>query len=256
MSYVYIYSLSCPKTGQIRYVGKTNNLKKRLFGHLSLSRKPGKKTHVQCWIGSLLNESINPIIEMLDKVPTDEWVFWEEYWISQIKYWGFELTNKTNGGDGVDPETNMGRVLSDEHKKKISDSVKQTHKNRPLYNLTETHFKNTVILDKDELYKKYILENLSQPKCAEYFNVSETAIFKNLKKYGIKKDKSIWRKQCKNNRKSKIVLQFDLDGNFLKEWESVKLIADSFGIKPNFIRRCIKGHRKSAKGFKWGYKDE
>jgi len=37
----------------------------------------------------------------LDEVPEDEWKFWEIYWISQVKQWGFDLTNGNNGGGGL-----------------------------------------------------------------------------------------------------------------------------------------------------------
>lgn len=42
-----------------------------------------------------------------------------------------------------------------------------------------------IILDKDELYQKYIIEGLSQKKTAEYFGCSVDTIVRNLKEYGI-----------------------------------------------------------------------
>lgn len=42
-----------------------------------------------------------------------------------------------------------------------------------------------IILDKNELYQKYIIENLSQKKVADYFNVSIDTIRRNLKDYEI-----------------------------------------------------------------------
>lgn len=47
MDKVYIYSLEDPETGEIRYVGKANNIKSRFYGHLNekvvriLTRKIG-----------------------------------------------------------------------------------------------------------------------------------------------------------------------------------------------------------------------
>ena len=56
-----------------------------------------------------------------------------------------------------------------------------------------------------------------------------------------------------NNRKARFkpVLQYDTNGNFIKEWES--LISVTSSIKGD-IRSCIKGRQKTAAGFMWKYK--
>lgn len=97
-SETYIYTLSNPLNGQIKYVGKTDNIEKRYLSHLSKSKN--KKTYKDCWIYSLLSENVNPLIEIIDAVPKSEWQFWEKYWISQLRSWGVNLTNSTEGGDG------------------------------------------------------------------------------------------------------------------------------------------------------------
>lgn len=38
MNTKFIYTLSDPNTGLVRYVGKTNNIRKRLSSHLSNNR--------------------------------------------------------------------------------------------------------------------------------------------------------------------------------------------------------------------------
>lgn len=57
-----------------------------------------------------------------------------------------------------------------------------------------------------------------------------------------------------NSHASKAVLQFDLDGNFIQEWESAKQAKDILGIKGN-ISQCCKGQRKTASGFMWKFKN-
>ena len=49
----------------------------------------------------------------------------------------------------------------------------------------------------------------------------------------------------------KKVLQYDLDGNFIREWNCIK----ETGIDSSHIINCCKGKRKSAGGYKWRYKD-
>lgn len=47
------------------------------------------------------------------------------------------------------------------------------------------------------------------------------------------------------------VLQFDLDGNFVKEWKSVYEVFKELGLS---IRPCVKGRQESVGGYKWCYK--
>ena len=37
----------------------------------------------------------------IDEVPTEDWEYWEKYWIAQYKSWGFKLENITHGGNGL-----------------------------------------------------------------------------------------------------------------------------------------------------------
>jgi group I intron endonuclease len=53
------------------------------------------------------------------------------------------------------------------------------------------------------------------------------------------------------------VLQYDLDGNFIKEWEFIKY-AESFYHPKNLVKNnicnCCRGAQKSAYGYIWKYK--
>ena len=93
-----IYVLIDPQTKLVRYVGKANNVPQRYKAHLNIARK--HQVHKLNWINSLKNKGLKPIIEVIDVVPINEWIFWETYWISQFKTWGFNLINYTEGGDG------------------------------------------------------------------------------------------------------------------------------------------------------------
>lgn len=54
---------------------------------------------------------------------------------------------------------------------------------------------------------------------------------------------------------SKIVLQYDLKGNFIKEWSSGKEAANALGIKSyGEISACCLEKTKTASGFIWKYK--
>ena len=54
----------------------------------------------------------------------------------------------------------------------------------------------------------------------------------------------------------KSILQYDLEGNFIKEWNSIKEININFNKSESFpaIGKCCRGERKSQFGFIWEYK--
>lgn len=261
METTFIYTLS-DKNGDIRYIGKTNTPKKRLYAHI-IECKSERISHKINWIKSILCKDQRPIIEIVDEVPLSEWEKWETYWIEQFRQWGFNLTNQTSGGHGgrdykhtLDSKDKMrksklGTKLSEEHKENISISVKEKAKENPYYNRGLGNSK--IILDKDELYQLYIVDNLSMPKISNLLNISEKVVFNNITDYGFTKDKSIWRKQCANGRipESMSVLQYDKLGNFIKEWNGCSEIYRETGIK---AQRSCSGARKTVGGYIWKYK--
>jgi len=259
---VKIYALTDGK-GDIRYIGKTSQyLKQRLYNHI-VETKSNKKSHKISWIKSLLNKGERPVIEVIDEVPESEWEFWEKYWIEQFKVWGFRLTNLTSGGQGGNDfkhtkkakkkmqHAKLGVPLSDEHKGKISMGVKKKFEEDPMYNRSGNNVKKSI--DRDLLYKLYITDNLTMPKCAEELGVSETTVFRNLKEYNIVKSKEVLKKQY-STQPTKTVLQYDLEGNLIKEWpEGPVYVQKVTGIE---VARCCRGLMKTSKGFIWRYKDE
>lgn len=54
--------------------------------------------------------------------------------------------------------------------------------------------------------------------------------------------------------KSKIVIQYDLQGNLIKEWESVSAIAKHYNYSQGAISNCCRHERNKAYGYKWEYK--
>lgn len=56
---------------------------------------------------------------------------------------------------------------------------------------------------------------------------------------------------------SRPVIQYDLNGNFIQEYQSCAAAAKAVGMsQPSGISRACSGTRKTAKGFLWKYKDE
>lgn len=51
--------------------------------------------------------------------------------------------------------------------------------------------------------------------------------------------------------KSRTILQYDLNGNFLKMWVGISETARILGVDYKSISCCINGHNKSAYGYMW-----
>ena len=60
--------------------------------------------------------------------------------------------------------------------------------------------------------------------------------------------------QRNDKTKSKVVLQYSLDGEFIKEWQSTNEIKRQLGF--GHISECCNGKYKQMYGFIWRYKNE
>lgn len=58
------------------------------------------------------------------------------------------------------------------------------------------------------------------------------------------------------NKYSKKVLQFDLKGNFIKEWDCLHQIEETIGLSHTQVSRCCNGKYKTSGGFVWKFKKE
>lgn len=56
------------------------------------------------------------------------------------------------------------------------------------------------------------------------------------------------------NATSKKIEQYDLNGNFIKEWNSLADASNYYGISRGTLCSCLKGDIKSSNGFQWKYK--
>lgn len=60
-------------------------------------------------------------------------------------------------------------------------------------------------------------------------------------------------KQKKRRKNCKTVYQYDLDGNFIQEWESVSEIHQTLGYSKQNISHCCLGELNSVYGYIWTY---
>lgn len=75
----------------------------------------------------------------------------------------------------------------------------------------------------------------------ELYNISTEEI-------RLRKNKAI------GSSKNKVIIQYDLDNNFIREWPSATIAAQQLKLDQSTIRKCIKGIRNQTGGYKWKQK--
>ena len=93
----YIYALSDPRDGRVRYVGKTNNPKRRFESHIYDMH--GANPRKENWIKGLLRLDLKPDMSILEECADGEWEYRERHWIAEYRKQHDDLTNLTDGGD-------------------------------------------------------------------------------------------------------------------------------------------------------------
>jgi hypothetical protein len=159
------------------------------------------------------------IIDKIGSLNRKDWEPIESYWIEQFRQWGFEIVNKRKkGGSGVEFHTyetkqKLRKPKSEEHKKKI----------------------------KNRKFSKETCKKISEAKKGYIYSDDRN---KKISKAN-KGRKITWAKK-------KPVLQYDLEGNFIKEWESV---TETSKAGFSYVIGVLCGKQKTASGYKWKYKN-
>lgn len=133
-----IYVLKDPRTEQVRYVGKANNIESRLNNHIKQSIRYAENNlhkgetinfHKAHWILSLLKDGLKPIVELVCIVPVIKWGDMEKHYIKLFKSMGAKLVNETAGGDcgavmyGDKNPNYKGKAVSDYQRKVARESA-------------------------------------------------------------------------------------------------------------------------------------
>lgn len=220
------------------YIGKTKNCR--------------FKNHVSKYGYNITYDYIDEI-DSLDK---NKWEPLETYWIEQFKQWGFDVINiRKKGGSGPITQSEqtkqkiskskLGQKYPIEHGIKISKALKGKHhlsytnviklkmkKSKPIgfganHSLKMKGKSRPDLKDKQQTFKGRISPNKG-----------------NTYKHSIKVIES----------KYKPITQYDLEGNFIKEWNSIKEARNTLEICN--IPLALSGANKTAGKFIWKYKIE
>lgn len=209
----------------------------------------------------------------------------ERHW-NYGRHWGNDFKTKLR-------EIHTGRIISDEWRKNMSKGQKRrkpfTEEQRRKISLSKMGEKNPMYR-KDISHKPKKLRSEQVKKVLQYdldgnfikkWNSSSEASktynvdVSNIVRCCIGETKSccgfIWQymmddkiskkitsyaeriKAVEKNKRYKKVYQYDLEGNYLKEFSSVNEIEKLIGAYKNHIRECCLGKLKSYLGYRWSY---
>lgn len=267
MKTVYIYTLSDPRTNEVRYVGKTNNPEQRRKAHGVLSREV--KSRKKNWIRQLKSLDLRPVFEIIDEVPESEWHKWERYWIQQFIVWGFRLTNHTAGGDGLTIGNQTSFIAGQGRKAVVEldlngcvikhyDSVKSLPSGGFVIDKKGKLTKRNTVLLFEETFNR-----LSKNDIIDYIKEGIEIRVKNeklrlqnaIKNGGFQNGNSkAWNKGKTYRRFGYPVYQYDrLTGFFIKEYRDSIEAATYFNCASSNIQNCARMVSKTAVGFIWSY---
>lgn len=96
---VSIYALGDPRSGSIKYVGKSFDPYVRWLQHMEPSHS-NDGTPKSIWVNALLALGLEPDLIELETVPESQWGEAERRWVTKLRAEGHNLLNGTRGGPG------------------------------------------------------------------------------------------------------------------------------------------------------------
>lgn len=254
-------------TYEVRYVGKSNNPKRRLTYHLNKIKDLG--THKRNWINSL---NFKPILEIIKEVPKNDWQKYEKYYIEYYISIGCNLVNWGDGGEGL-TYGNQTSFKKGHSGKKIIAITKEGE----IFKKFESGKKLSEYFDKvgnGGFYqvlkkKRRFFMGYNYLYYDEYLKMNDDDIKKHLewlnnyadkrkigKKTGFKKGCKTWSGAKLNLRpyEGKEIEQYSLNNELIKVWKNAAVAGRELNIINSYINNCANNKRKTAGGFKWKYK--
>lgn len=233
---IYIYSLKDPFSNEIKYIGKSNNPKRRYHGHIQDVRR-GFKTKKTNWLRKLIRMNSKPILEIIEVCNSNNWEEREIYWINKIN----PKCNQRKGGAGTEKNNS-------DYIQKVSLCVLQYDLDLKLIN----EFKSINEASRKTGIK---LSNLSKA-CNGKLKHASFFIWK-FKEKNTKTNKN----KIITLRTKKAIEQIDIkSGKIIAEYKSIR----DASIINNFNRRAIsnccfknlKNNYSTSCGYIWKFKDK
>ena len=260
------------------YIGKTVDRKKRHSAHIN--GKKGSKLLFNAMKKYGKNNFTKTIIGYFNSAKDLNLA--EKYWIKFFKtnlnskeYNGKEYGyNLTNGGDGMEgyipsEETRnklrkankgekhpmFGKKRSEETRQKLSEANKGKKQSEETI---KRRIEKTKGKKRSEETRQKLSEANKGKKRSEETRKKQSEAKKGKRNhnFGKKRSEETRKKTSETNKCKKKVQQFDLNGNFIKEFYCINEAGRQTGIFASGIVLVCKGKQKTAGGFIWKYAED
>lgn len=212
------YKLIDVKSEEAFYIGKCSleRLNRRKTEHKSRVKNLNNN-HCYNKIRKLLREGNNFEIVPLRTFLTEEESYeGEKELISLYRNMGYNLCNSTDGGEGLrNPSLETRQKMSENASKRFSGDGNPSKRPEVKKLRSEFFKKNNPMFNED--FKNKAVSRIKESCC-------------------------------------KSVLQFDLQGNLIKEFEGIREAHKQLNISREGISRCCQGKLETSGGYKWKYK--
>ena len=179
----------------------------------------------------------------------------EIYWIKKLKSQNKNIGyNITDGGNQISTVKSVKEKISQTLKGKKNSELSNFKRSKTLKEFYQKHPKRKEeISQRNKKYWRIKENRLKQKKNRENF----FQLNSNHKKYLSEKIKKLYqneelRKKCGNGHRK--ILQYDRNGNFIKQYNSIKEAAEENNIFAQNISTCCRKKIKQSCGFIWKYK--
>jgi len=223
----FIYCLKDPRDLSVRYIGKSNNPKKRFKEHLYEAKN--KKTKRERWITKLVKLNLLPVLEILKEIKEGESIIWEPFYINKFKQEGCDLVNYDELGIGTTGDKKILKKIHNKSKIKINQ-----------YDSNGNFMQSFSSLREAEKKLKINHGNISRCCKGEYKHTGGYIFKKETDKSEIKKINNL-------NAKPKKVIEFDLEGNKINEYKSIAEASRQTGIDNGNLSKMCNGKIKKIK---------
>jgi group I intron endonuclease len=233
---VGIYKIASP-TERV-YIGQSYNIKSRIWSYEKEKCNTQPKLYNSIKKHGWDAHKFEVVMELREDIKPECLTYWEQFFMNYYRGEGYDLLNLKEAGS-------KGKA-SDELKQKLRDAWKRSPKrgrgkNHPNFG------KKASAATRKKLSDSHIGINTGNKNSMYGKKHSEET----------KKAWSIKRKGKNvgvDNWRSIPINQYDLNGTFIKEWESMGMAGRT--LKIHSIWACCKGRTRHAGGFIWRYKNE
>lgn len=222
------------------YIGSSVNVNKRLLHH---KNSLNKNKHHSILLQRAFNKygKENFIFQLVEECKIEECLKREQIWLDFHQVYnpelGYNISNNTaNPALGIKRTDEFKSKLTNFNKTKWDNMTTEERKNHPINKNVRKGFK----ISKSHLEKIKSLVHLT------------------INSEKGKATRKLMAAQVNYNNFRKPIYQYDLEGNFIKEWDSIKE-ANLFFNKPIYhtsIGACCNKRKKTAHKFIWEFKNK